>query len=174
MKNYSILLLKDSSTGVQQYYFGGKFIFFLLVLFLIGAASLSWIYFDQYLKISNQQQLLEKQELAKTTYQKQIDLYDGRESRISFLKDYVEELKQSAYNSKLMFKKHSALFSSNIKKLDEMHNFICQTLEAECTSNLSAQANTHQTVQWLDMVSQDFVLFNQNLQEYSSQRRGFE
>ena len=174
MKNYSILLLKDSSTGVHQYHFGGRFIFFLLVLFLIGAASLSWIYFDQYLKISNQQQLLEKQELAKTAYQKQIDLYDGRESRISFLEDYVEELKQSAYNSKLMFKKHSALFSSNIKKLDEMHNFICQTLEAECTSNLSDQANTHQTVQWLDMVSQDFVLFNQNLQEYASQRRGFE
>ena len=159
---------------MHQYHFGGKFIFFLLVLFLIGAASLSWIYFDQYLKISNQQQLLEKQELAKTAYQKQIDLYDGRESRISFLEDYVKELKQSAYNSKLMFKKHSALFSSNIKKLDEMHNFICQTLEAECTSNLSDQANTHQTVQWLDMVSQDFVLFNQNLQEYASQRRGFE
>jgi len=174
MKNYSIILLKDSSNGVHQYHFGGKFIFFLLVLFLIGAASLSWIYFDQYLKISNQQQLLEKQELAKTAYQKQIDLYDGRESRISFLEDYVKELKQSAYNSKLMFKKHSALFSSNIKKLDEMHNFICQTLEAECTSNLSDQANTHQTVQWLDMVSQDFVLFNQNLQEYASQRRGFE
>ena len=106
MKNYSILLLKDSSTGVRQYHFGGRFIFFLLVLFLIGAASLSWIYFDQYLKISNQQQLLEKQELAKTAYQKQIDHYDGRESRISFLEDYVEELKQSAYNSKLMFKKH--------------------------------------------------------------------
>ena len=32
-----------------------------------------------------------------------------------FLEDYVEELKQSAYNSKLMFTKHSALFSSNIK-----------------------------------------------------------
>ena len=174
MKNYSIILLKDSSNDVHQYHFGGKFIFLLLVLFLIGAASLSWIYFDQYLKISNQQQLLEKQELAKTAYQKQIDLYDGRESRISFLEDYVEELKQSAYNSKLMFKKHSALFSSNIKKLDEMHDFICQTLEAECASNLSDQANTHQTVQWLDMVSQDFVLFNQNLQEYASQRRGFE
>ena len=70
MKNYSIILLKDSSNGVHQYHFGGKFIFFLLVLFLIGAASLSWIYFDQYLKISNQQQLLEKQELAKTAYQK--------------------------------------------------------------------------------------------------------
>ena len=174
MKSYSIILLKDSSKGVHQYHLGGKFIFFLLLLFLTGAASLSWIYFDQYLKISNQQQLLEKQELAKTAYQQQIDLYDGRESRISFLEDYVEELKQSAYNSKLMFKKHSALFSSNIKKLDEMHNFICQTLEAECTSNLSDQANTHQTVQWLDMVSQDFVLFNQNLQEYASQRRGFE
>ena len=174
MKSYSIILLKDSSKGVLQYHLGGKFIFFLLLLFLTGAASLSWIYFDQYLKIANQRQLLEKQELAKSAYQKQIDLYDGRESRITFLEDYVEELKQSASNSKLMFKKHSALFSSNIKKLDEMHNYICQTLEAECSTKLSDQLNTNETVKWLDMVYQDFVLFNQNLQEYASQRKGFE
>jgi len=174
MKSYSIILLKDSSKGVHQYHLGGKFIFFLLLLFLTGAASLSWIYFDQYLKIANQRQLLEKQELAKSAYQKQIDLYDGRESRITFLEDYVEELKQSASNSKLMFKKHSALFSSNIKKLDEMHNYICQTLEAECLTKLSDPLNTQKTVKWLDMVYQDFVLFNQNLQEYASQRKGFE
>ena len=127
MKSYSIILLKDSSKGVHQYHFGGKFIFFILLLFITAAATLSWIYFDQNMKIMNQRQLLEKQELAKTAYQKQIDIYDGREAHITFLEDYVEELKQSAYNSKLMFKKHSALFSSNIKKLDEMHNFICQT-----------------------------------------------
>ncbi|MDP6431289.1 MAG: M23 family metallopeptidase [SAR324 cluster bacterium] len=174
MKSYSIILLKDSSKGVHQYHLRGKFIFFLLLLFLTGAASLSWIYLDQYLKIANQRQLLEKQELAKSAYQKQIDLYDGRESRITFLEDYVEELKQSASNSKLMFKKHSALFSSNIKKLDEMHNFICQTLEAECSTKLIDQLNTQQTVKWLDIVYQDFVLFNQNLQEYASQRKGFE
>ena len=174
MKSYSIILLKDSSKGVLQYHLGGKFIFFLLLLFLTGAASLSWIYFDQYLKIANQRQLLEKQELAKSAYQKQIDLYDGRESRITFLEDYVEELKQSAYNSKLMFKKHSALFSSNIKKLDEMHNYICQTLETKCSTKLSDQLNTQQTVKWLNMVYQDFVLFNQNIQKYASQRKGFE
>ena len=174
MKSYSIILLKDSSKGVLQYHLGGKFIFFLLLLFFTGTASLSWIYFDQYLKITNQRQLLEKQELAKSAYQKQIDLYDGRESRITFLEDYVEELKQSAYNSKLMFKKHSALFSSNIKKLDEMHNYICQTLEAECLTKLGDQLNTPQAVKWLDMVYQDFVLFNQNLHEYVSQRKGFE
>ena len=73
MKSYSIILLKDSSKGVHQYHLGGKFIFFLLLLFLTGAVSLSWIYFDQYLKIANQRQLLEKQELAKSAYQKQID-----------------------------------------------------------------------------------------------------
>ena len=174
MKSYSIILLKDSSKGVLQYHLGGKFIFFMLLLLLTGVASLSWVYFDQYLKITNQRQLLEKQELAKSVYQKQIDLYDGRESRITFLEDYVEELKQSAYNSKLMFKKHSALFSSNIKKLDEMHNYICQTLEAECSTKLSDQLNTQQTVKWLNVVYQDFVLFNQNLQEYVSKRKGFE
>ena len=174
MKSYSIILLKDSSKGVLQYHLGGNFIFFLLLLFLTGAASLSWIYLDQYLKIANQRQLLEKQELAKSAYQKQIDLYDGRESRIAFLEDYVEELKQSAYNGKLMFKKHSALFTSNIKKLDEMHNYICQTLGAECSIKHSDQLNTQETVKWLDMVYEDFVLFSQNLQEYVTQRKGFE
>ena len=174
MKNYSIILLKENSKGVHQYHWGSKFIFFLLLLFLTAAATLSWIYFDQYLQISNQRQLLEKQELAKTEYQKQIDLYDGREAHIAFLEDYVEELKQSAFNSKLVFKKHSALISSNIKKIDEMHNYICQTLEGECSTKLSDQVNPQQTVKWLKMVHQDFVLFNQNLQEYVSRRIGFE
>ena len=118
--------------------------------------------------------MLEKQELAKTAYQKQIDLYDGRESRIAFLEDYVEELKQSAYNGKLMFKKHSALFSSNLKKLDEMHNYICQTLEGECSIKLGDPLSTQETVEWLDMVYQDFVLFSQNIQEYVTRRKGFE
>ena len=174
MKSYSIILLKNSNRGVLQYHFGGKFIFFLLILFLTTTATLSWIYFDQYLKIANQRQLLEKQELAKTVYQKQIDIYDGREAHITFLEDYVEELKQSAYNSKLMFKKHSALFSSNIKKLEEMHNYICQTLEGNCSNGFSEQISASQTVKWLEMVYQDFVLFDQNLQEYVSKRKGFE
>ena len=174
MKNYSIILLKEGSKGVHQYHFGGKFIFFLLLLFLTAAVTLSWIYFDQYLKIVNQRQLLEKQEFAKSAYQKQIDLYDGRESHITFLEDYVEELKQSAYSNKLMFKKHSALFSSNIKKLDEMHNYICQTLENECSTILNDPLSTQKTVEWLEMVYDDFVLFNQNLQKNFSQRKGFE
>ena len=174
MKSYSIILLKNSNKGVLQYHFGGKFIFFLLLLFLTTTATLSWIYFDQYLKITNQRQLLEKQELAKTAYQKQIDIYDGREAHITFLEDYVEELKQSANNSKLMFKKHSALFSSNIKKLDEMYNYICQTLDGKCSNSLSEQVSAQQTVKWLETVYNDFVLFDQNLQEYVSKRKGFE
>ena len=174
MKNYSLILLKESSHGVHQYHWGSKFIFFLLLLFFTATTSLGWIYFDQYQQILTQRQLLEKQELAKNTYQKQIDLYDGREAHITFLEDYVEELKQSTYNSKLMFKKHSALISSNIKKIDEMHNYICQTLEGECLTKLSDQAGAQQTVKWLEMVYQDFVLFNQNLQEYVTRRIGFE
>ena len=161
MKSYSIILLKGSNRGVHQYHFGSVFIFFLLLLFFTGATTLGWIYFDQNKRISNQRQLLEKQELSKTTFQKQIDLYDGREAHITFLEDYVEELKQSAYSNKLMFKKHSALFSSNIKKLDEMHNYICQTLENECSTMLNDPLSTQKTVEWLEMVYDDFVLFNQ-------------
>ena len=174
MKSYSIILLKDSSKGVRQYHFGGKLIFFLILLFLTATASLSSIYFDQYMRIADQRQLLEKQELAKTEYQKQIDLYDGREAHITFLEDYVDELKQSENNSKLTFKKHSALFSSNIKKLNEMHNYICQTIDGECSTKSSNKLNPQQTVKWLEMVYQDFVLINQNLQENISQRKSFE
>ena len=174
MKSYSIILLKNSNKGVLQYHLGGKFIFFLLILFLTVTATLIWIYLDQYLKIANQRQLLEKQELAKTAFQKQIGIYDGREAHITFLEDYVEELKQSVNNGKLMFNKHSALFSSNIKKLDEMHNYICHTLEGECSNMLSEQASFQQTVKWLEMVYQDFVLFDQNLHDYVSKRKGFE
>ena len=123
MKNYSLILLKESSHGVHQYHWGSKFIFFLLILFFTATSTIGWIYFDQYQQIETQRQLLEKQELAKNAYQKQIDLYDGREAHITFLEDYVEELKQSTYNSKLMFKKHSALFSSNIKKLNRINKF---------------------------------------------------
>ncbi len=174
MKSYSIILLKDSNKGVRQYHFGGKLIFFLILLFLIATATLSSIYFDQYLRIANQRQLLEKQELVKTEYQKQINLYDGREAHIAFLEDYVDELKQSEYNSKLTFKKHSALFSSNIKKLNEMHNYICQTIEGECSAKSINKVNTQQTIKWLEMVYQDFVQINQNLQENVSQRKSFE
>ena len=174
MKSYSIILLKNSNKGVLQYHFGGRFIFFLFLLLFTASATLIWIYFDQYLKITNQRQLLEKQELAKTSYQKQIDIYDGREAHITFLEDYVEELKQSAYSSNLMFKKHSALFSSNIKKLDEVHKYICQTLESECSNSLSEQVSDQQKVKWLEMVYKDFIQFDQNLQEYISKRKGFE
>ena len=131
MSNLSILLLKDSDVGVRQYHFGSKLLFFLLTLLLIGAAALGWKFFEQYQTIAKQNQLLEKQEKTQMAFQQRIDLYDGRESRISFLEDYVEELKQSEHNSNVMFKKHSALFRSNTHKLDELHDFICQTLETQ-------------------------------------------
>ncbi len=174
MSNLSILLLKDSDVGVRQYHFGSKLLFFLLTLLLIGAAALGWKFFEQYQTIAKQNQLLEKQEKTQMAFQQRIDLYDGRESRISFLEDYVEELKQSEHNSNVMFKKHSALFRSNTHKLDELHDFICQTLETQCAPKLNIQANPQQTVQWLEQIYQDFVAFNQSLQKFDSSRRSFE
>lgn len=174
MKNFSILLLKDSNFGVSQYHFGAKFMFFLLTLILVGAGALGWKFFDQHQTILKQAQLLEKQENTQIAFQQRIDLYDGRESRISFLENYVEELKQSSHNSDVMFKKHLALFRSNTHKLDELHDYMCQTLEAQCTPKLKDQTNPQQTVQWLDQIYQDFLLFNQSLQEFASNRRSFE
>ena len=174
MSNFSILLLKDSDVGVRQYHFGKKLLFFLLTLLMLGAAVLAWKFFEQYQTIAKQSQLLNKQEQSQIAFQQRVDLYDGRESRISFLEDYVEELKQSEQNSNVMHKKHTALFRSNTHKLGELHNFICQTLETQCAANLNIQGNRQQTMQWLEQISEDFVAFNQSLQKFDSRRRSFE
>ena len=174
MSNFSILLLKDSDVGVRQYHFGKKLLFFLLTLLMLVAAVLAWKFFEQYQTIAKQSQLLNKQEQRQIAFQQRVDLYDGRESRISFLEDYVEELKQSEQNSNVMHKKHTALFRSNTHKLGELHNFICQTLETQCAANLNIQGNRQQTMQWLEQISEDFVAFNQSLQKFDSRRRSFE
>ncbi|MDG2064735.1 MAG: M23 family metallopeptidase [SAR324 cluster bacterium] len=174
MSNFSILLLKDSDVGVRQYHFGKKLLFFLLTLLMLGAVVLAWKFFEQYQTIAEQSRLLNKQEQSQIAFQQRVDLYDGRESRISFLEDYVEELKQSEQNSNVMHKKHTALFRSNTHKLAELHNFICQTLETQCVPNLNIQANRQQTTQWLEQISEDFVAFNQSLQKFDSRRRSFE
>jgi len=174
MSNFSILLLKDSDVGVRQYHFGRKLLIFLLTLLILGTAVLAWKFFEQYQTIAKQSQLLNKQEQSQIAFQQRVDLYDGRESRISFLEDYVEELKQSEQNSNVMHKKHTALFRSNTHKLGELHNFICQTLETQCAANLNIQGNRQQTMQWLEQISEDFVAFNQSLQKFDSRRRSFE
>ena len=174
MSNFSIILLRESNIGVRQYHFGTKLLLFLLTLLLVGLAALGLKFIEQYKIIKTQSQLLEKQEKTQMVFQQRIDLYDGREDRISFLEAYVEELKQSEHNSNVMFKKHSALFRSNTQKLDEIHNFICQTMESDCNPNLSNRANPQQTVQWMEQIHQDFLVFQHSLQKFDSQRRSFE
>ena len=174
MRNFSIILLKDGNFGPSQYHFGSKFISFLLILLLICIGAIGWKFFEQYQTIMKQAQLLQKQENDQTAFQQRMDLYDGRESRISFLENYVEELKQSSHNSDVMFKKHLALFRSNTHKLDELHNYMCQTLGADCAPKLNDQINPQQTLRWLDQIYQDFLLFNQSLQEFASSRKSFE
>ena len=174
MSNFSILLLKDSDVGVRQYHFGKKLLYFLLTLLMLGSVALGWKFFEQHQTIAKQSQLLEKQVKSQVAFQQRIDLYDGRESRVSFLEDYVEELKQSEQNSNITYKKHTALFRSNTHKLDELHNFICQTLETECAPHLNIQANPQQTMQWLQQISQDFVAFKKSLQNFNSHRKSFE
>ena len=163
MSNFSIILLKEGNAGVKQYHYGTKLLFFIFVLFFIGLLAVGWKFFEQFRMIKEQSQLLEKQEKTQMAFQQRIDLYDGREDRISFLESYVEELKQSEHNSNLMFKKHSALFRSNTQKLNEIHNFICQTMESECLTNLNDITKPHQTVKWLEKIHQDFLVF-QNVQ----------
>ncbi len=95
MSNFSIILLKEGNTGVKQYHYGTKLLFFIFFLFVLGLLAIGWKFFEQFQMIKAQGQLLEKQEKTQMAFQQRIDLYDGREERISFLEEYVEELKQS-------------------------------------------------------------------------------
>ncbi len=174
MSNFSIILLKENDSGVGQYHFGKKLLYFLFILFILGAATLGWKFFEQYQTIGKMGQLIEKQEKNEIAFQQRIDLYDGRESRILFLENYVKELKQSEQNSNVMYKKHTALFRSNTTKLDELHKFICQIMETQCTPSLTIEATPQQTIQWLEQVSQDFMIFNQSINKFDSRRRSFE
>ncbi len=174
MSNFSIILLKEGNAGVKQYHYGTKLLYFIFVLLFIGLLAVGWKFFEQFQMIKEQSQLLEKQEKTQMAFQQRIDLYDGREDRISFLESYVEELKQSEHNSNLTFKKHSALFRSNTQKLNEIHNFICQTMESECLTNLNDITKPHQTVKWLEKIHQDFLVFQQSLQKFDTQRRSVE
>ncbi len=174
MSNFSIILLKENDSGVSQFHFGKKLLYFLFILLILGAAALGWKFFEQYQTIGKMGQLIEKQEKNEIAFQQRIDLYDGRESRISFLENYVKELKQSEQNSNVMYKKHSALFRSNTTKLDELHKFICQIIETQCTPSLTIEATPQQTIQWLGQVSQDFMIFNQSINKFDSRRRSFE
>ena len=174
MSNISIILLKENDFGVGQYHFGKKLLYFLFILLILGAAALGWKFFEQYQTIGKMGQLIEKQEKNEIAFQQRIDLYDGRESRILFLENYVKELKQSEQNSNVMYKKHTALFRSNTTKLDELHKFICQIMETQCTPSLTIEATPQQTIQWLEQVSQDFMIFNQSINKFDSRRRSFE
>ncbi len=174
MSNFSIILLKENDSGVGQYHFGKKLLYFLFILLILGAAALGWKFFEQYQTIGKMGQLIEKQEKNEIAFQQRIDLYDGRESRISFLENYVKELKQSEQNSNVMYKKHTALFRSNTTKLDELHKFICQIIETQCTPSLTIEATPQQTIQWLEQLSQDFMIFNQSINKFDSRRRSFE
>ena len=174
MSNFSIILLKENDSGVGQYHFGKKLLYFLFILLILGAAALGWKFFEQYQTIGKMGQLIEKQEKNEIAFQQRIDLYDGRESRILFLENYVKELKQSEQNSNVMYKKHTALFRSNTTKLDELHKFICQIIETQCTPSLTIEATPQQTIQWLEQVSQDFMIFNQSINKFDSRRRSFE
>ena len=58
--------------------------------------------------------------------------------------------------------------------MEELYYYMFKTLKAQCTPKLKDQTNPKQTVQWLDQIYQDFLLFNQSLQEFASNRRSFE
>ncbi len=174
MSSYSILLLKKNNSGVSQFHFGSALLVFFLVLLLGGASALGALFYLQNQTIHTQTQTILEQETEQAKLQRRIDMYDGRESRINFLEDYVEELKHDAYNSEITLKKHLALMNSSITKLAELQDYMCGAFRVNCNSNRLDPRNSRQVVQWFDQVQRDFEQMDQSLREFSLKRETFE
>ncbi len=105
MTRYTLLLLKKNDTGAKQIHFGSLLIFFIFFVVIVAGSGMGYLFYDQNKKLISQQQVILEQETMQADLQRRIDMFDGREARIEFLEDYVEELKQNAYSSEITLKK---------------------------------------------------------------------
>ena len=91
MTRYTLLLLKKNDTGAKQIHFGSLLIFFIFFVVIVAGSGMGYLFYDQNKKLISQQQVILEQETMQADLQRRIDMFDGREARIEFLEDYVEE-----------------------------------------------------------------------------------
>ncbi|MGK5093384.1 M23 family metallopeptidase [Deltaproteobacteria bacterium TL4] len=174
MKEFSIIFLKNPNAVVYHFSVGSKLVYGVIACVLSGFIALGCLYYSQHQKIIQQQQMIAEQDTAKATLRQEIGLFSDKEERIAFLEDYVEELKESANNSETALKKHIALTKTNIDKLKELHDYICDTLAAECLSNTYDPHHPHQAVSWMELLSHNFQQFDRVLKQFNSRKVTYE
>ena len=174
MKSFSIVLLRKSGRGVNQWFISSKIIAVLGLLLLAGGGRLGFLFYQQDQLLKKQQTIILEQESAQAELQRKLDLYDGRESRIQFLEDYVEELKQTAYNSETAYKKHLALTKAATDQLQELHDLMCERLQASCPPNPYDPEDSRQHVLWLTQIQQNLDMLSTRFRDALASRETYE
>ena len=174
MTRFTLLLLKKNDTGARQFHFGSFVLFLILFIVTTASAGLGYLFYDQNKKMISQQQVILEQETMHADLQRRIDMFDGREARIEFLEDYVEELKQNAYTSEITLKKHMALMESSILRISRLHDSMCGILSISCVIEGSDQMQPTKEVDWLHNMQKDFDLMDKALKEFALNRKSFE
>ena len=174
MTRYTLLLLKKNDNGAKQIHFGSLLIFFIFFVVIVAGSGMGYLFYDQNKKLISQQQVILEQETMQAGLQRRIDMFDGREARIEFLEDYVEELKQNAYTSEITLKKHMALMETSITQISRLHDSLCGTLNVSCIIQGSDEMPLINEVDWLQNMQRDFDLMDKSLKDFALNRKSFE
>jgi len=174
MTRYTLLLLKKNDTGAKQIHFGSLLIFFIFFVVIVAGSGMGYLFYDQNKKLISQQQVILEQETMQAGLQRRIDMFDGREARIEFLEDYVEELKQNAYTSEITLKKNMALMETSITQISRLHDSLCGTLNVSCIIQGSDEMPLINEVDWLQNMQRDFDLMDKSLKDFALNRKSFE
>ena len=174
MTRYTLLLLKKNDTGAKQIHFGSFLIFFIFFVVIVVGSGMGYLFYDQNKKLISQQQVILEQETMQAGLQRRIDMFDGREARIEFLEDYVEELKQNAYTSEITLKKNMALMETSITQISRLHDSLCGTLNVSCIIQGSDEMHLINEVDWLQNMQRDFDLMDKSLKDFALNRKSFE
>jgi len=174
MTRYTLLLLKKNDTGAKQIHFGSFLIFFIFFVVIVAGSGMGYLFYDQNKKLISQQQVILEQETMQAGLQRRIDMFDGREARIEFLEDYVEELKQNAYTSEITLKKNMALMETSITQISRLHDSLCGTLNVSCIIQGSDEMHLINEVDWLQNMQRDFDLMDKSLKDFALNRKSFE
>ena len=174
MTRYTLLLLKKNDTGAKQIHFGSLFIFFIFFVLIVAGSGMGYLFYDQNKKLISQQQVILEQETMQADLQRRIDMFDGREARIEFLEDYVEELKQNAYSSEITLKKHMALMETSVTQISRLHDSLCETLNVSCIIQGNNKMPLINEVDWLQNMQRDFDLMDKSLKDFALNRKSFE
>ena len=174
MTRYTLLLLKKNDTGAKQIHFGSFLIFFIFFVVIVAGSGMGYLFYDQNKKLISQQQVILEQETMQAGLQRRIDMFDGREARIEFLEDYVEELKQNAYSSEITLKKHIALMETSVTQISRLHDSLCGTLNVSCIIQGNNKMPLINEVDWLQNMQRDFDLMDKSLKDFALNRKSFE